>query len=154
MSTVIRRSIGFALYSGLCLTLIGAPAVDGARTSETSAPAQETPSLAIGVPSRPAALMPLYISFSTLQILDVHSTLRAPEFGGTEANPLLRGIVGSPVALVATKAGVSAAVMLATERLWKRNKAAAVLMMIGLNSVYAGVVAHNYIVEARAPALR
>jgi Domain of unknown function (DUF5658) len=154
MSRGIRRSLEIGLYATIALMLIGAPAFGGAKLDEPNVAAQEAPSPGAAAPSRPPALVPLYVSFATLQILDVHSTLRAPDFGGQEANPILGGIVGSPALFVAAKAGVTTAVILVTERLWKRNKAAAVLMMIGLNSAYAGVVARNYRVEARASAVR
>jgi len=154
MSNGIRRALEIGLYTAICLMLIGAPAFNGERISEASVTAQEASSPAVAAPSRPPALVPLYVSFATLQVLDLHSTVRALDVGAREANPILGGIVGSPAAFVATKAGVTTAVLLVTERLWKRNKAAAVLMMIGLNSAYAGIVAHNYAVEAGASAVR
>jgi hypothetical protein len=42
------------------------------------------------------ALLSLYVSFATLQGLDAHSTLRAPQFGGFEVNPILGGVVARP----------------------------------------------------------
>ncbi len=86
----------------------------------------------------------MYVSFATLQALDIHSTRRAPEQGGREANPTVGGMLGSPAAFVAAKAGTTAAVYYAAERLWKRNKAAAIATMIGLNCAYTAIVAHNY----------
>src|SRR6202043_1187700 len=53
-------------------------------------------------PDRPPALAPLYISFAVLQVLDIHSTLRAPDFGAREANPLVGGLLASPAAFVAS----------------------------------------------------
>jgi hypothetical protein len=105
----------------------------------------ETPA----APQRPSLLVPLYVSFATLQGLDIHSTLRATGFGGREANPIVGGMLGSPAAFVAAKAGMTASVYFVSERLWKRHKTAAVLTMIALNATYGAVVAHNYAVEAR-----
>jgi hypothetical protein len=99
---------------------------------------------------RPAILVPLYTSFITLQALDIHSTLRAPQFGGREANPVVGGMLGSPAALIATKAGVSAGIVLVSERLWRRNRAASIVTMAALNGLYTAIVARNYAIEARA----
>ena len=101
-------------------------------------------SIAEAVPSRRGVFVPLYVSFAALQALDVHSTMRALEAGGTEQNPLLRGIASRPVALVALKAGVTASTILLTERFRARNRTGAIVLMAALNSAYAMIVTHNY----------
>lgn len=93
---------------------------------------------------RPSTLVPLYLSFGALQALDVHSTSTALNRGAVEANPLMGGIAGSPLGLAVVKAGGTAGVIYASERLWKKNKGAAVALMIGANSAMAWVVQHNY----------
>ena len=96
------------------------------------------------VKRRPAALMPLYVSFASLQALDTHSTRRALARGATEANPLMRGIAGNTAGMLAVKAAATAGVVYAGEKIWKRNKAGAVLFMVAANSALALVVQHNY----------
>jgi hypothetical protein len=103
---------------------------------------------------RPALLMPLYVSFASLQVLDTVSTQAALHSGGAEANPLLGSMAGSPAALLSTKAAVTGAVIYATERLWKQNRVAAVVTMIGINSAYAMIASHNYAVVGRRSTLR
>ena len=49
---------------------------------------------------RPRVLPALYVSFGALQALDAHSTLRALERGRVEGNPVMRGIVSQPAAVV------------------------------------------------------
>jgi hypothetical protein len=93
---------------------------------------------------RPAALLPLYASFVTLQMLDAHSTWRAFDRGGVEANPLIRGIAANEVGLIAIKAVGTAGVIAASERIWTKNRAAALLFMIATNSAVTWVVQHNY----------
>lgn len=93
---------------------------------------------------RPGALMPLYISFGALQVLDAKSTLDAVGRGGAEANPVLKGIAGSPLALFAVKAAGTTGVVLVTEKMWRKNKAAAVIFMLAANSAMAFVVNNNY----------
>ena len=140
--------VGSAL---MCLCLIGRPQIGGPANDEQRSSATVAPVMTEmpAAPQRPPALVPLYVSFAALQGLDIHSTLRATEFGGREANPIVGGMLGSPAAFVAAKVGMTTGVYLLTERLWKRHKTAAVLTMIALNSTYGALVAHNYAVEAR-----
>ena len=93
---------------------------------------------------RPRPLMPLYASFASLQVLDVHSTTRAISRGAVEMNPLMKGIAGNPLGMLAIKAGATTGVVYAGEQLWKRNKTAAVLFMIAANTAMGWVVQHNY----------
>ena len=95
---------------------------------------------------RPVSLVPLYTTLAVLQALDIDSTLKAIRSGaGLEANPVLKPMVGSPAGLLALKAGTTAAVILAAERLRKdHHPVAAVVLMIGVNSTVAMVAAHNY----------
>lgn len=102
------------------------------------------------VARRPSPLLPLYASYVGLQILDVDSTLRGLRAGGRESNPLVRGVIGSPALTFGLKAGATLATMYATERMWRRNRTAAVATMLAVNAVYVLVVAHNYGV-AKAP---
>ena len=95
-------------------------------------------------PRRPDALMPLYLSYATLQALDIHSTMRALDRGAVEANPLMKNLTASPASLVAVKAAGAAGVLYTTEQLWKKNPMAAVVFMVAANSGMAWVVQHNY----------
>jgi hypothetical protein len=99
-------------------------------------------------PATPASsrrvLLPLYVSFATLQMLDVHSTTRALSRGGVEANPVMRGVADKPAALFAVKAGVTASTIFLAEKIRPKSRVAAIVVMAALNSTYATVVAHNY----------
>jgi len=93
---------------------------------------------------RPSALIPLYASFVTLQILDVHSTTKALADGAVEANPAMKAFAGNSIGLTAVKAAGTAGVIVISEKLRKKNRAAAVGLMIAANSAMAMVVQHNY----------
>ena len=95
-------------------------------------------------PERPAALMPLYGSLIALQGLDIHSTRSALDSGGSEANPAMRPLVQNSAAFVAVKAGATAGVIWASEKLWKKNRKAAVIFASVVNVAMAAVVANNY----------
>jgi uncharacterized protein DUF5658 len=131
----------------VCIVAIGTPALHGAAMGNADQPA-----VAVAPPAdapRPAALAPLYVSFAALQVLDIHSTLRAPATGAREMNPVVSGLLGSPAALVAAKAGVAAGMIFVSEGVRKHHPRTALLTMFALNSAYAIIVAHNYVSEAR-----
>ncbi|HZT76454.1 MAG TPA: DUF5658 family protein [Vicinamibacterales bacterium] len=92
---------------------------------------------------------PLYISFGALQALDIASTARVINNGGHEENPVVAKVWGSPGGVLAVKAAATAGVVYAAERLRKSNPKAALLFMIGANSVMATIVAHNYTASRR-----
>jgi hypothetical protein len=94
---------------------------------------------------RPAALLPLYSMFASLQVADAHSTLRALARGGREVNPLLSGFARSPGAVALVKGASFVGIVYASEKLWHRHRALAVLTMVGLNAGYSAVTAHNYL---------
>ena len=92
--------------------------------------------------SRPLALPVLYGSYGLLQAMDIVSTKQAIAAGAHEANPL--GTSGNLGATIAIKAGTGAATFFAAEKLWKKNRAGAVMLMVVANGVSAAVVSHNY----------
>jgi hypothetical protein len=91
----------------------------------------------------------VYAGYGVLQALDVHSTLRALDNRGVEGNPLLRSIASSPAALISVKAASTVGVIYFIERLRKKNATAALVLSIGVTSLQAVVVAHNYRVARR-----
>jgi Domain of unknown function (DUF5658) len=93
---------------------------------------------------RPAALPALYVSFAVLQALDAHSTLTGVSAGGREVNPAIAGLVDQPVSFVGAKVAATAGTLFLTERLWKKHRLAAVVLMVAVNATYAAIVAHNY----------
>jgi hypothetical protein len=115
---------------------------------EVQLPAPQQPSIftapVLDPPERPAALMPLYGTLIALQGLDIHSTRTALGSGGSEANPAMRPLVKNSAAFVAVKAGATAGVIWASEKLWKKNRKAAVVFASVVNVAMAAVVANNY----------
>jgi hypothetical protein len=64
--------------------------------------------------------------------------------GGTELNPLMRGVAGSPTGLVAVKLATTFTMIAATELLWRSHPKTAVIAMAIITSGYGFVVTHNY----------
>lgn len=93
---------------------------------------------------RPAMLPALYATSAALQGYDAYSTLTALKNGGREANPLMKGIVKSPAAFVAMKAGVTMASIMAAEQLWKNHhRFGAIGLMVASNVMMGMVAKHN-----------
>jgi hypothetical protein len=63
----------------------------------------------------------------------------------------MRAVVGNTPAFVAVKAGAGIAMVVATERLWRKNKAAAIAVMFAANSASAVVAARNALTLRRLP---
>lgn len=100
-------------------------------------------------PGRPKALPLLYASLAALQVMDIVSTTKGLNAGAVEANPVMAKVVGNRAAFVAVKAGTTAVSIYLAERLWKRNRVAAIATMVGINAMMGVVVAHNQSVVAK-----
>ena len=127
----------------LLIAALSAPAAAEERGADSPTPSPLRPPVTQH-DERPAALLPLYASFVTLQVLDVHSTRSALARGAVEGNPAMQGLVGTSAGLVAAKAAGAAGLIFASEKISKKNKAAAIGLMIATNSAMAWVVQHNY----------
>ena len=93
---------------------------------------------------RPAPLMPMYAGFIALQGYDAYSTIKALNRGAVEANPLMRGVARSPLALISVKAALAAGMVFAAERLWRgKHRKAAVILMAVTGGLMAVVGANN-----------
>ena len=155
MSFRVRTGRVCLFYLGLTLAAATARAQDSPIASSTLPSASRAGSTDLATGVEPAfevrsaslprgVLVPLYVSFASLQMLDAHSTLRAMRAGGVEQNPLLLGLADKPAALVAIKAGVAVSTIAVADKLRGRSRVGAIALMAALNSAYAVVVAHNY----------
>ena len=142
-----------SVFAFVCAAALSAAAQEAAAppADSTLAPAYsiDAPAAAIVTAKRPTPLVPLYGSMVALQALDVVSTTKAIESGaGTEANAAMQHVVGNPAAFVAVKAGTAAATIWLSEKLWRRNRVAAIALMVGVNVGTAIVAAHNISIVA------
>jgi hypothetical protein len=137
------------LIASLAVLLAATPAFAGDEAKDKQAPRSMTARAERDetASKRPALLLPLYASAGALQALDVYTTSRGLKAGAYEANPAIRrGNVGTTLALKAATTGVS---IVMAEKLWRKNKAAAVLTVLATNVIGAAVVANNYRVIAK-----
>lgn len=140
------------LWCGAVLALLAcAPAARAQEQEQVPGPVLEYVEVK---PERPSVLSSLYVSYATLQVLDLHSTYRAIDRrSGREANPVVRGVLGNRAATIALKAGATAVSIYAIERMWKvqRRRRAAVITAWVVDGVMTAVIVRNYRVGA-APA--
>ena len=145
MGLVLTAQSGFAADEPAAVSLPPAIAVAAstlAQRADFGASLRATP--ALPDVRRPLLLPALYAGSAVLQSYDAYSTMSALKKGGVEANPLMKSVVKSPAAFVAVKASVTAASIVAAERLWKNNhRVGAVALMIVSNGVMGMVAAHN-----------
>ena len=76
-------------------------------------------------------------------MFDGYSTTRALAGGAKEANPVMKGVINTPVVFWSVKAAMAVAPTLVAERMWKTNKAAAIAVMVVSNGMMAAVAPHN-----------
>lgn len=124
--------------------LSGSPIADAAVTAASTQTMAEVRHGDVGLGPTRGVLVPLYISFATLQALDAHTTIHALNHGAREMNPMMQGIASRPAALIAVKGGVAASTILIADKLRTRSRIGAVVFMAAVNSLYATVVANNY----------
>jgi len=98
---------------------------------------------------RPRLLPALYAVTVVTQLLDAHSTMSALGRGAREVNPVMQGVASNGTTLVAVKMGAAVGTVFIAEKLWRRNRAAAVALMVAVNVATAGIAAHNYSVSSR-----
>ena len=56
----------------------------------------------------------------------------------------MKPLVGQPAAFVAAKVAATAATFYISERLWRRHRVGAVVLMLAVNGAYGIIVASNY----------
>ena len=136
---------GAATFLVLTLIVPAAHAADHDSDADTTSAPRVTISLpVVAVPkTRPAILTPLYVSFVGLQAYDIYSTRPALTHGGSELNPLVSPFSGDTAGMIALKALSTATSIAMAERLWHKNRTAAIVTMVVANGVMAAVAANN-----------
>lgn len=102
------------------------------------------------VPKRPVMLSTLYVSFAAMQAWDVYSTTAALKAGAREANPAAAPFAGNPASLIGLKAVSTASSIYFAERMWKKNRVKAIVVLAAINGATAAVSMHN-MRNARTP---
>jgi hypothetical protein len=92
---------------------------------------------------RPAILPALYVTLGAMQALDIYSTRAAVQAGAREANAAAAPFTGSAASMLGMKAATTAGTIFFAERMWKKNKVGAVIMLVAINGATAAVSMRN-----------
>jgi hypothetical protein len=95
------------------------------------------------VMKRPPILPVLYATYGVMQAWDIYSTTAALKAGARETNPIAAPVARNPASLIALKAVSTAGTIYFTERLWKNNRTAAVIVLAAINGATAAISLHN-----------
>ena len=85
----------------------------------------------------------LYVSLGAMQALDVYSTRAALKAGAREANAVAAPFAGNTGSMLGLKVASTAGTILFAERMWKKNKVGAIVMLAAINGATAAVSMHN-----------
>jgi hypothetical protein len=140
-----NRLAALTTIAALC---IATPVLAG---ENESAPLSATPVKVVamappsveGVTKRPQMLPVLYATYGVMQAWDIYSTTAALKAGATERNPVAAPIAGNPASLVALKVMSTAGTIYFAERIWKKNRVAAVIVLAAINGATAAVSLRN-----------
>jgi hypothetical protein len=147
------RRITTLTLTALCIGVLHASAADQFNNTPGAAPiagavaraAKEAEPTTLWTlsqtPKRPGLLPVLYGTYAGLQVMDIVSTRKAIAAGAREANPLMQQ--GGMATTIAMKAASSVGTVYVAEKMWKRHRIGAIVLMATMNGVSAAVVAHN-----------
>src|SRR5256885_3888541 len=93
--------------------------------------------------NRPVLLPALYATLGLVQAWDLYSTTTALKAGAREANPVAAPFARSTGSLVALKAATTAGTIFFAERMWRKNRVGAFVLMGVINGATAAVAVHN-----------
>jgi hypothetical protein len=135
-------------FTGLCLTH-AAGAAGGQSIVKVPATARVVmslppPAVLDSPPAKRPVLLPvLYVTLGAVQAWDVYSTSAALNAGAREGNPLVSPVASNRGAMLGVKLVTAGSTIFFVERLWRKNRVAAIVMMAAINGATAAVAVHN-----------
>lgn len=142
----MRIFVAALVFAGLSATAVSAHAAEKEEAQPVGTTVLAPRPMAasyIPQPKRPAILPALYVTLGAVQAWDAYATNAALKAGAREANPAVASFAGNPGALIGAKAAATVGTIFFSERLWKKNKVAAVVMLAAINGATAAVSMHN-----------
>ena len=143
-----NRLIAIAALVGLSVSVAGpATAAEKEEMTLTNAGGVIVPMAPLSAYAqhieRPAILPALYVALGAVQAWDVYSTRAALAAGAREANPTAAPFAQSAGSMLGLKAATTASTIFFAERMWKKNKVGAIVMLVAVNGATAAVSMHN-----------
>lgn len=143
-----QRFRTIAVLAALCISCM-----TGVAAAQDTADVPATPRLVIAPaslivvestpPKRPAVLPALYVALGAVQAWDMYSTYSALNAGAIEGNPIVAPVATNTGGMIALKLATAGTTVFFAERLWKKNRVAAIVMMVAINGATAAVAVRN-----------
>ena len=146
----INRIAALTMVAGICFT---STAWAAGEDEQPTARIIMTESAPVPAATRPAVLPALYVSLGAMQAWDLYSTSAALKAGAREASPSAAPFANNRGSMLGLKLATTASTIFFTERMWRKNRVAAVAMMVAINAGTAAVSIHN-LQNARAASRR
>ena len=143
-----KRLVAIAAFVGLSFSVAGtASAAEKEEMTLANAGGVIVPMapMAAYAPNidRPAILPALYVALGAVQAWDVYSTRAALAAGAREANPTAAAFTQSSGSMLGLKAATTASTIFFAERMWRKNKVGAIVMLVAVNGATAAVSMNN-----------
>lgn len=143
----LNRFIAAVAFAGVTFSgVAGAAAEEKEKLQLTNAGGVIVPMAPLSTytpTDRPAILPALYATLGAMQAWDIYSTRAALQAGAREANPTAAPFTGNAASMFGMKAATTAGTIFFAERMWKKNKVGAVIMLVAINGATAAVSMHN-----------
>jgi hypothetical protein len=143
-----RRLVAIIVFVGLSFSMTGLAAAAekeemrladaGGVIAPTAPMSQHAPKL-----DRPAILPALYVALGAVHAWDVYSTRAALAAGARETNPTAAPFARNAGSMLGLKAATTVSTIFFAERLWKKNKVGAIVMLAAVNGATAAVSMQN-----------
>lgn len=147
MAVNIKHLAGTVTIIGLCFSNVGWAAEKEANAPAAPAERSIMPASIAGTyqpeMKRPALLPAMYAGFVATQAWDIYTTSAALKNGAYEANPIAASFAGNNAKMIGLKAATTASTIFFVERMWKRNRVGAVVLLAAINGATAAVAMHN-----------
>ena len=92
---------------------------------------------------RPAVLPVLYATLGAVNAWDMYSTSAALKAGAVEGNPVVAPVASNTGGMLGLKLATAGTTIFFAERLWRKNRVAAIVMMAAINGATAAVAVRN-----------
>jgi hypothetical protein len=142
MTVNVKRLVGMVGVIGLCFSnFVWAAERDEAE--QNAAPPVSIVGAYQPEMKRPALLPAMYAGFVATQAWDIYTTSAALKNGARERNPIAASFAGNDAKMLGFKAATTATTIFFVERMWKRNRVGAVVLLAAVNGATAAVAMHN-----------
>jgi hypothetical protein len=143
----MNRTVAAMTLVGLCCSTTAIAAENEtaplSSAAERAVPIAPSSGLRLTPAKRPPLLPALYLTLGAVQAWDMYSTSAALRAGATEKNPAVSPFTSNTGSMIGLKAATTAGTIFFAERLWRKNKVSAIIVMAAINGATAAVAMRN-----------